>query len=308
MTKTLREVDVDALVEMLCQRPYIPDGEAGDVRVSSKVIPKNTSITVVSMRNAIMMGWRPTVINFTHDLTVRELSYEGGTWMKDDPQELWQMYDPLQSVFGSVLVGGLGLGVFSHLASQQYPVDDIVTIEHDSDVIELVAPHIDSEVIQGDLFDIARKIKPGEYDSAFLDIWQSTGETSWKHYVTPLRRMLRSKIDVVMCWNEEEMIGQLQFVLPRVALMGPDIDIGRMHSHYAVFRDACQRTGLTTPMQDPDMTKTMEASVKLSQNKDFRQYMSLFLDPSSDRWESEFGDLWDMHFANKADARASSIQ
>ena len=85
----MTKVDTDLLIRYMSQRPETPEGERDDVKIKHTIIEKEEPIDVVSMRNAIFMGVQPTKISFIHDIILRTLTYEGGTWMTDSAQEVF---------------------------------------------------------------------------------------------------------------------------------------------------------------------------------------------------------------------------
>ena len=306
------EVDYDQLQTYLQNRPDIPEGKRGKVSVTHTIIPAGETMPVVSRRNALLMGQRPAKVQFTDDYILRSLKYEGGTWMTDHPQEIWQMHKPFHQCYGRVLVGGLGLGVFPHLLHKLgNHVSEIYVVEKDTRIINLIKPHITEElgdlfVQQGDLFKYVKEIYPGTYDSAFLDIWRPTGESVWYEYVVPLRRLLKGKIDQenVHCWNEEEMIGQLENVLPKVAELDESLLTNRSTGYYRVFREAVKRKGLRGEARigrDNIAERTaLELVAENMQDEDLKQYMELYMrGAGTDEWEKEFGDLWDKYVPRK---------
>ena len=297
MTTTLQTVNQSKLLYLISNRPKIPDGKSGDVFIKHNTIPAKQKTTIVSMRNAIFMGQKPTSIKFRYPLKVRSLhSKEHGKLMADHPQEIWQMQKPLEHAYGRVLIGGLGLGVISHLMSLKPDVNDVTTIEENRDIIKLVKPHIDADyVLQNDLFHFCGGIHKDEYNFAFFDIWQGTGESSWCKYVVPLRRLCRNKIKTIFCWNEEEMIGQCAQSLPHTLLF--DVD-SIPTNHNRVLKEACikkklaTKKGKLTDIKNPELMK--QSVEQIHSNKKLMGFLNHFLrDVGSDQWEKNFGDLWD---------------
>jgi len=255
------------------------------------------TIDIVSMRNAFLMGMQPMKATFEHDLIIRRLSYNGGTWMTDSPQEISQMIEPLDSLGGDILVGGLGLGVFTHLTGQEGWADEVTTIERSQDIIDLVSGHIDTdEIICADLFEFLKTTSIGRYDSGFFDVWQPTGELAWADYVVPLRRLARDCVGELLCWNEEEMRGQLMMNMPMHALLEkPSYD-----GYHRVFQKVAQSTGVVKTTYAVDDLQSFagcgEAAIR---NKDLVALLEQFLDPSSHEWEDIFGECWDENYPDQ---------
>ncbi|MFA5283327.1 MAG: hypothetical protein WC366_02235 [Bacilli bacterium] len=105
-------------------------------------------------------------------------------WMSVIPHEINTMKMALEKVRGNVLIYGLGLGYFAYMASIKNDVDAITIIENDSDIIALFKKQIFNKftyrnkisIINEDAFEWAAKIKDGEYDYVFADIWHNVGD------------------------------------------------------------------------------------------------------------------------------------
>jgi hypothetical protein len=285
-------------MKALRQRPNTPEGEKDGVEIRHRSYQPGDVVEIVNVRNAFLRGYKPLRATFTDTLLYRQLCYEGGVWMTDHPNELWQMAEVADKVDGRVLVGGLGLGVVSHLMAQRRKVNEVTTVELDQRIIDLVRPHVHLRVqlglVQSDLFDFINSVQPGQFDSAFLDIWQPTGERCWTEYVVPLRRALRGKIpqSSVHCWAEDEMQGQLYSPLARSLAMPLEVCFA---FHYRVFCLAAFKRGLCKePTQRPTPSEVFEAEIKNSENPEIATYRHFFVcGVGTDEWEAEFSELWD---------------
>jgi hypothetical protein len=223
--------------------------------------------------------------------------------MSDSPQEVWQMHDPLERLREmdepELLVGGLGLGVFSHLAAE-YAGAITTTIERDPRVIRAVGRHVAARcLVLGDIYEYAREVQPGEFNAAFLDTWQSTGEHCWVTEVVPLRRLLAQKIPEIWCWNEPEMHGQIRLSAGR-AMCVPLTSIPESSVHWRVLREAAERAGLVDPLaampRDSNARQmwTYDAAARLLQDPRAHGLIErLLCEPGSPAWEAEFGASWD---------------
>jgi len=291
-------VNEDRLVELIANRPDVPAGKIEDVEITLDTVPAGEPVTVVSLRNALLMGQQPTTVSFDCDLTIRSLAYRGGVWMTDSPQEVWQMAGPLADACGDVLVGGLGLGGFTHLLHRVPEVESVTTVEKDERIATLVAPYISGGggVQVADLFDYLPTVEPGAYEYGFFDIWQPTGELVWQSHIVPLRRLARGKIETLRCWNESEMWGQLRTVLPKIASMDDAVKFDGIQGYYEVFRRACKDAGVWKPtisLGGDMIGDTIAAEMRLGENADYHRLADLYLDPSHDEWEKVFGGHWD---------------
>ena len=249
-----KKVDPDWLATAMRMRPATPEGTSGKISIVATLEPAGKSLTVVSFRNAIFMGQQATNMTFQEPLIYRALKSEKhGTWMTDSCQEVYQCRDAIEALpnGASLLVGGLGLGVYTELALRMANPRRVVTVEREPDVIKLVAPFVGirdsrSEVEQEDIYKFAAKLGRGDFDFAMLDTWQSTGEYCWAHEVVPLRRLARPKIRTVWCWNEEEMWGQIEMAAFRKILQQRE-EISHCDLHMQVLRAAAERDGLIDP-------------------------------------------------------------
>jgi hypothetical protein len=297
----MKIVDHLRLQNLLDNRPEIPEGELDRVKIEHVHHAPGSNLIVVSPRNAIFMDQRPTRLIFHQGYKEQQLSYEGGVWMTDTPQEIWQMDEIIKIANGNVVVGGLGLGIVSHLISLlNHNVKVVVTVEKDQRVIDLVSDYIAHDVC--DLSDIHEWLDtfiPGTADFMFLDTWQSTGETTWFEQIVPLRRKCRTKIEAsnVLCWNEEEMMGQLrQGAHKHVDL--PDTIQGYHNTVNVIMRRAAVRQGIRSTFYSLEQIKSdpMLMVTLQHKNEQDQQVVNLFerlMNPGTDQWEQEFGDMWD---------------
>lgn len=191
----------------------VPEGQSGDCKVVHETKPSGTTLSTGSMRTAFFGqgGW--DTIPFPIKTLWHRLEYEGGTWMTDLPIEQKQMRQCTSHFYGDVLVGGLGLGVVANMLAADRAVDRVVIIERSMDVIKLVRPHIKDpegkiEVLHNDIMTWLNATSE-EYDFALYDTWQGDGIMTWLEDVRPLRRKSVGKVDEVVCWNEDVMLGQM---------------------------------------------------------------------------------------------------
>jgi hypothetical protein len=305
--RSVHSFDTNWLAERLLQRPCTPAFEQDGLTLKIETIPAGVPHCVVSMRNALFCGQHPINVSFDADVEIRHLRYEAGEWMSDSPQEIWQMREALEELLSmdvgmahepELLVGGLGLGVFSHLASE-YAGAIVTTVERDERIIRAVAPWATRKVIQDDIYQFADKIEIGEYDAAFLDTWQRTGEYCWITEVVPLRRKLVSKIKKLWCWQEAEMVGQIRMNGMRTMCI-PLESFSPHDIHYRVLRYAAEQAGLVSNSHDDsdELTKLLEQASELEDCGVARDLLNRFLiNAGSPVWEAEFGQIWDRFVA-----------
>ena len=102
-------------------------------------------------------------------------------WMLDVPSEAETIDPYAKKAHGNILTFGLGIGYYPFMAMLNPSVEKITVIEKSKPVIELfnlyLRPqfpnHITLEIIEGDAFDYFNEKFLSQYDSVFVDIWQS---------------------------------------------------------------------------------------------------------------------------------------
>jgi len=308
------EFDGDWLREAMDLRPQTPDGRSGKISVTSEVQPAGKVLEAVSMRNAIFMGQAPCRVRFDEDLTYRHLRHDDrGEWMSDSAQEIYQCREPINAIrkLGNceLLIGGLGLGCYSAIALGMTDAR-VTTVEIDRHVIELVGEHVRDHkiridrgpfhrVVRGCIYKHAKQMAAGRYDAAILDTWQPTGEMCWVTEVIPLRRIVRPKVAVVFCWNEQEMIGQFRMGVCRKLLFNAS-ELPIHDTHYRTIRAVAQHEGLVGPGFTMDAAKAtgfdsiLMESAKLENDPKVQQLVNAFCqDIGSPEWEQRFGRFWD---------------
>ena len=203
--------------------PYdLPEGKSGNIEISKQLVKKGTRMSIISLRGALFMGLKPAAAILDRDVYVHWLKEEGyGSWMSTTPLEVEQATRQLARAHGTVLVGGLGLGLAVCLLVMNRNVTGIVVVEKNPDVVKLVSKYVPREqkpvfYVTQDLFTYLRKLKRKRvkrvFDFAFYDIWCNPNQWTHTKVVMPLRKL---SIDIVPqnmieCWNELEMIGQTE--------------------------------------------------------------------------------------------------
>lgn len=296
--------NVDQTIKLWRSLPRYEAGKCGGFKIETETTPAEQEITVVSMRQAIFEGQRPAFVTFDEEATWYCLrSEEHGTWMTTKLQEIAQMVEPLKRLRGKVLIGGLGLGIVAWLAAQRREVKAVEVIEIEQDVIDLALPFISHPKItvsRDDIFRVCDDIAAGDYDAAFLDVWQGTGEMTWIDQVVPLRRSIGSEIPVVICWQEQEMAGQVMAGLWRAADMQAEHFTSRYHVHWRAFRLACQdirrrpririnqETGLVALKRQMEIEQENQSDAVLH-----ARALLFTRGVGTPQWEEMFGEYWD---------------
>lgn len=104
--------------------------------------------------------------------------------MSVTPNEINTMKEPILKAHGKVLTFGLGLGYFAYMVSVKENVESVTIIEKDASVISLfrkcILPQFKYKekikIIESDAFEFLNKLKNGEYDFAFVDIYHDVGD------------------------------------------------------------------------------------------------------------------------------------
>jgi len=298
----------DQLTRALRYAPTIPDGMHRGAKVTSDIVQAGTAMTIVSHRNWLMKQQDPWKVRLDSDFRVASLHADGTNWMNGTPQEISQMVEPMEMVRnrrlpGSrVLVGGLGLGILTHLMHRYAKATRVDTVENDGRVIHLVKDHVlHDEIIQADIHRFCETLAANQYDFAAIDSWAPTGESAWYDRVLPLRRALRGKVPVVWCWAEDEMQGQLRSALVKAMLF----DFGNYGGWYRRVRPiasvadargiAPAANRIATDDHDAMLGVLGEVNPLTGEhsNPAINGLVSEFLDVSSESWEAVFGGLWD---------------
>jgi hypothetical protein len=294
----------DQLIE---QRATLPRSRRGGIEIRHRRYKPGQSLMLVNMRVALLTGLplceytckKPTVI---HEL----YSKEHGTWMTDLPCELVQMHDELaKHARGTVLVGGLGLGILPRMVAQMERVKRVVVVEQDQRVVDLVWPLLEpqllgkGEVRVADIHSFEPKRK--EFTVALLDTWQNTSEMTWVFDVVPLRRRFRHAIRSIHCWQEDAMLSQVSRHLFGIAAIREAEDIkSPACAHSYAFVKGLDRMHIKRHRYMPgsDSLKQL-ASIEEARMANYRDRAvywaaSLFLHHvGSPQWERMFGDAWD---------------
>ena len=207
----------------------IPTGQSGTFSIEHKIEKPGTSLSTASMRTMLMGGHDQKNISFSHSTTWHSLTEkDAGVWMTDLPIEQSQTDNMLNgNVYGTVLIGGLGLGYAAQLIANQPQVDRIIVVEQSQDVVNLVWKHLrfpkntTATVVVADLFEYLKRDyldglddEDDTIDCGFYDIWQSDGESTFHNTVVPLRELSFTVVDgPLYCWNEDIMRSQLMMAL-----------------------------------------------------------------------------------------------
>ena len=187
--------------------------KSGEYEIKRTILKPGREMTVVSMRNYLMMGYRPLKIKLDCDRALHELIRKGqGLMMSDSPQEMFLQYDMYKRAKGKVLVGGLGLGMYARMIEKKDEVTEIVVVEISQDVINISTPKKSKKIriIKDDITNFLKTTEE-KFDYIYIDTYYGTGASEYLNTVAPLRKILKERFPDTGAdfWAEEEMKSQL---------------------------------------------------------------------------------------------------
>lgn len=141
----------------------IPPGVSGDVSIEK--IPMGPSVASLSY---IRDGHRNCPVG---EYTVLRIG--GELVMSDTPAEMIDHQRALWNAKGSILINGLGIGMFLDAVLAKPEVTDVTVVEINQDVIKLVAPYFKDDrvsIVHASAFDY-RPPKGKKYHMVWHDIW-----------------------------------------------------------------------------------------------------------------------------------------
>lgn len=272
----------------------IPERKIGGYAIVHKIEPPHTRFDTASER-CRLFGQKSETLSWPFETTWHKLvSDEHGVWMSDLPCEQAQHAKMLKGVKGSVLVGGLGIGLTPAMLGQSGDVDSIVIVEQSQEVIDLVRgslPYRDVNiaVVRQDLFAFltaeAKTQDYGPFDYGLFDIWQSDSENTFFNTVLPLKELGDFSCTEMRCWNEDIMRGQL---------------VGNLHNRFASLckswdyephTDYVKALAATQPKESSNGTSVRDLLLKNTDDV-FRKWSVRFLqDIDSGDLDPELGEL-----------------
>ncbi len=166
----------------------------------------------------------------------------GREWMTVTPNEIETMRVPIEQAHGRVITLGLGLGYFTHQASEKENVTSVTVIERDESVIslfkEFILPQFEHakkvEIICADALDYLEKNDPEEkFDFMFADLWHDSSDglglyIKLKALEKKQKREEKSSL-VRRYWIENSIISRLRWLIYFEVVLGESekkLDIG----------------------------------------------------------------------------------
>ena len=284
----------------------LPDDKgSGAWQLTTHHVKKGDELLVIDFREAFITGKAEVKARAPKAFKIHFLTEDGSTVMSSMPREYRQMFTASRKLRGNVLIGGLGLGLITVLASQKKEVKSITIVEKENDVISLVGPSVTKlakvdGIFLGGLFYYLENTKK-KFDTAFYDIWTGTSEYDWITYVVPLRRLSARaglRPSSIVCWMEGVMVGQIVKSFTH-ALFVKD------HDHWwpkKVFVMGLTELGVSSPVEpveinqsDPhSVLKLIEYENTVARDPKVKTAMSMFINNiGSPMWESVWGKYWD---------------
>lgn len=317
--KTASKAKLDWLARAMRFRPALHGGKFGSVAIREERLRAGVPVEVVSVRNGVMTDEKPFAARFNEDLIVRSLEDADGVWMRDDPQEIWQMHESVVGVRGRVLVGGLGLGVWTRIAANMSKARRFVVVEKNSDVCSAAWEPTSTQsgaweskavlsLVLGDIADVLSSIGRREFDSCYLDTWRGTGVATWVEEVAPLRRLAGSKIGRVFCWAEQEMLWQVRgecWGQLYATLKGSN---NRSLPGRTFVRELRRRRWMSRLKKVFDANSgELSAFYVLQQDQQAARLLDELLHVGGQSWERRFSASWDLEAETLDGERKASI-
>ena len=185
----------------------VQDGESGEWRVSTFIVTEHEAdrFNLCSMFSAVSSG------NYRGGLrpgNYKRLSRGNTVVMSNTPAEMEDLRIPIIKARGSVLINGLGLGVFLNEILCLERVVEVTVIEKSSDVIKLVSPFFTDDrvtIINDDAF--TWKPPAGKrYNTVWHDIWDDIDAEKNLPEMTKLHRKYGKRCDWQGSWCKRECL------------------------------------------------------------------------------------------------------
>lgn len=155
---------------------------------------------------------------FSSDVQTLALYEHDMPWMTVCPSEISSMERQMHHAHGRVLTLGLGLGYYAMTVSRKPDVSSVTVIEKEKDVISLFNRHIlpsfpdpgKIRVIEADALDYCARLKDGQYDYCFADLW--AGQEDGAPLYLALKELLAScRMMETEYWIEKEIRAYLVY-------------------------------------------------------------------------------------------------
>lgn len=133
--------------------------------------------------------------------------------MSDTPMERYTNQKFIDSAYGDVLIGGLGIGMVPAALARNPQVKSITIVEKDPELIGLIGPRLKKavtsvpiKIIEGDAYTYPRNLqRPEHYDWAYIDIWDNyPGHSDLLWMLEMVKRAYSTVADNFDAWGYED--------------------------------------------------------------------------------------------------------
>ena len=200
---------------LVSQKASYKDWSLENIVLKANTLFTSDETTVDSRLNEITpLGY------FSKDIEVPAVFEKDRIWMSVVPHEIFTMQKAIDESKGKVLAYGLGLGYFPLMAAMKDDVEEVIVVEKEQEPIDLflkcIAPSFKEsskiKIVKMDAFKHASKVKDGEYDMIFADIWHDA-EDGLELYSRFLKFFDGFKKSVVSYWIEETILTYARRIL-----------------------------------------------------------------------------------------------
>lgn len=204
----------------------VPPG--GDGRVSIRHVEVSE---LESSRRDMQANVLGSIDEYEAPGTYVKLFIDGDIWMDDGFMERHTHAEVLSKAHGSVLIGGLGIGMVACGILQSPDVTHVTILESNQQVVDLVAPHVlafSSKPCQIILADVFSYETDSVYDVIWMDIWRtrSTDNLIQMAYLNEAYRLNPDNLSAFRgCWYERELHAVLAKQKECLAKIATDLDL-----------------------------------------------------------------------------------
>jgi len=243
----------------------LPEWEYEDLKVDHHIIEPNKRMEMLGG-----MGF----VRYEKEIIIRRLFHKKTLWMSDSPSELRDMENLASTLYGDVLIAGLGMGILTTLAHQNEKVTSITVVEILPELVYFIRDYIPmSKIILTpmDYREFVLTLGPGEFDTAALDIWANIS--------------LDDLPDMLGLWEDTRKITKVQ----GGGVWGIDMLINEI-------------TDMCRGYEYPDDTASELYDYELPSIADYIQNNYSDEDGDEDGWDSDsaiwyaFKDVYNLHF------------
>lgn len=132
----------------------------------------------------------------------KRLYFNGKLFMSNTQMEINSHFEAFYRATGTVLVAGLGLGMYLQVIKDLKDVKKITVVEKEKDIIDLIGKYfIDDkiEIINADIFEYETD---EHFNFVWIDIWDSINIKNIKE-MQLLKDKFSKNSDNILCWSED---------------------------------------------------------------------------------------------------------